>query len=321
MTDINNNNTFLTLSKNTLSDQGNFFEVETSKTIDGIEMGVLSDGTPFLTQRGLQAFCGLTTNGIISNLSKEWEELHNSNGVFSGKSRLAFLKRVLDEAGYHEKKLYINTKFKGIEVYAYPGVVCMAILEYYAFETEQPIEIAIKRYRNLSKYSFRLFVYNLVGYTPKTDREEKWKYFLDRIDLNYDNPPPGYFSIFQEMTKLTHALIKNELTVNDKTIPDISAGMCWGKEWKEKGLEKEYGERIQYQHNYPDYYPQAMSNPQHPWAYPEKVLPYFREWFRSNYLQKKFPQYLRTKMPALASDEKMSNAIKSLCSPENKTYN
>lgn len=103
MTDINNNNTFLTLSKNTFPDQGNLFEVETSKTIDGIEMGVLSDGTPFLTQRGLQAFCGLTTNGIISNLSKEWEELHNSNGVFSGKSRLAFLKKFWMKPGTTRK--------------------------------------------------------------------------------------------------------------------------------------------------------------------------------------------------------------------------
>ena len=44
--------------------QGNLFEIETTRTIEGIEMGVFSDGTPFLSQRGLQALCGLTANGI-----------------------------------------------------------------------------------------------------------------------------------------------------------------------------------------------------------------------------------------------------------------
>lgn len=47
--------------------QGELFEIETTRTIDGIEMGVFSDGTPFLSQRGVQALCGLTTNGIITH--------------------------------------------------------------------------------------------------------------------------------------------------------------------------------------------------------------------------------------------------------------
>lgn len=279
--------------------QGELFEIETTRTIDGIEMGVFSDGTPFLSQRGVQALCGLTTNGIISNLSKEWENFYNNDFEISKRPRLSFIKKILDENGYTSPSLYIRKKFNDNDIYAYPDTVCMAILEYYAFECENPVKVAIDRYRMLAKKSFRDFVYTLVGYIPKTEELDKWKYFLDRVDLNFNNPPEGYFSIFQEMVKPIHALISNGLIVNDKTIPDASTGKCWGIEWEEKELFKKFGKRIKYVHNYPSYYPQALSNPQHPWAYPDEALPYFRKWFREIYIPSKFPSYLERKVKNL----------------------
>ena len=53
------------------------------------------------------------------------------------------------------------------------------------------------------------------------------------------------------------------------------------------------------EHNYPSYYPQAESNPQTPWAYPDAALPQFRRWFRNEYLLTKFPPYILSKAKLL----------------------
>jgi hypothetical protein len=47
--------------------------VDKQTEIQGIEMGVLSDGTPFLTQRGLARLCGVQ-NAHIGTIGTEWDE-------------------------------------------------------------------------------------------------------------------------------------------------------------------------------------------------------------------------------------------------------
>src|ERR1700690_2086657 len=47
--------------------------IEKQIEIDGVGMGVLSDGTPFLTGRGLARLCGIT-HAQIQRLSVEWIE-------------------------------------------------------------------------------------------------------------------------------------------------------------------------------------------------------------------------------------------------------
>jgi hypothetical protein len=61
------------------------------------------------------------------------------------------------------------------------------------------------------------------------------------------------------------------------------------------GLELVYGERIQYEHNYPDYFPQAASNPQPSYCYPDAALGEFRRWMREVYLPDRMPAYLKSK--------------------------
>jgi hypothetical protein len=41
--------------------------------IDGIGMGVLSDGTPFLTGRGLARLCGIT-HRQVQDIATEWDD-------------------------------------------------------------------------------------------------------------------------------------------------------------------------------------------------------------------------------------------------------
>jgi hypothetical protein len=66
--------------------------------------------------------------------------------------------------------------------------------------------------------------------------------------------------------------------------------------WNSESLEILYGERIKYEHNYPIYFPQAASNPQQPYCYPDEALGEFRKWVRESYIPKQMPQYLEQKI-------------------------
>ena len=78
-------------------------------------------------------------------------------------------------------------------------------------------------------------------------------------------------------------------------------GIHWAKHWKTAELENVYSPRIKYEHNYPDYFPQALSNPQESNCYPESALGEFRRWFREVYIGAgKFEAYLTTKVKAKA---------------------
>jgi hypothetical protein len=50
-------------------------------------------------------------------------------------------------------------------------------------------------------------------------------------------------------------------------------------------------------HNFPEYFPQAKSNPQPAWCYPEAALAEFRRWMRENYIgDGKFTTYINNKI-------------------------
>jgi hypothetical protein len=272
--------------------------IEIQKDINGIEMGVLENGIPYLTQRGLSGVTGVTRS-VIQTITKEWEDHHGD--VILGKDRISFFKQYLFSKGFTEPKLHLETVQYGTVHYAYPDVVCMAFLEYYAFESKTDNTTALENYRKFAAFGLRRFIYESLQYTPS----DKWKYHHDRVSLLKDSAPIGHFTIFQEITGLIVDLISADLTVNHKTVPDISVGQAWAKYWNESNLEAQFGKRIPYEHNYPSYYPQAMSNPQKPNAYPDAALPIFRQWFRQVYLLTKFPKYILTKanlLPGGASE-------------------
>lgn len=168
----------------------------------------------------------------------------------------------------------------------------MAVLEYYAFDAPVKIEKALQSYRTLSRAGFRFFIYQSVGYNPQHEKLDKWRHYHDRVDLLQDKVPSGYFCVFKEISGMIVSLIRNDVPINDKVIPDISVGLTWANKWKNEGLDSKYGDRIDYKHFYPDYYPQFLSNPQEAKAYPNEALAEFRKWFEHEYIQSKFPQYL-----------------------------
>ncbi|MGD0770870.1 MAG: hypothetical protein ABSB42_22025 [Tepidisphaeraceae bacterium] len=257
--------------------------VDKEKEIDGVGMGVLSDGTAFLTGRGLARLCGVS-NARIVELGQNWSTA-TTNAMVEG------VKKILQDKGLKGDKPYIEVRRRSGSFYAYSDAVCLAVLEYYAFD--QPTDEAKKNFRLLAGKALHDFIYIQVGYDPSNHVPEVWRQFHDRISLTYNSVPPGYFSVFKEIADVIVHLGQNGLKIDSSFVPDISVGIHWGKHWEDSDLKKMYGDRIKFEHNYPNYFPQARSNPQLPWCYPEMSLGEFKRWLRETYIKGgKFEKYL-----------------------------
>ncbi|MBS7777670.1 hypothetical protein [Acidovorax sp. CCYZU-2555] len=269
--------------------QGLLFPV-TEVEFDGVAMGVLSDGTPYLHLRGLARLCGVDS-GMLSRLTSNWSEERT-------KPRGARINELLAEQNFFGNTLHVLTVGPSGEVPVYTDAVCMALLEYYAFDAKQGSpEVAQRNFRLLARKSFRQFIYDGCGYKPEAEKNALWQNFHDRVSLNFDSVPEGYFSVFKQIADLIVSLGQRGLHIHKKFVPDISVGQCWSAYWKTIDGSSIYGQRIHYKHNYPEYYPQAASNPQEPWCYPEMALGEFQKWFRENYVKGgRLKNYLHTKV-------------------------
>lgn len=111
--------------------------VEVERNVDGIEMGILQNGLPYLTQSGLSKAIGIGQS-TLSKITKEWREAHSDPVMPRRDSRLGYLKEYLHKERFSEPELYIEVEVENATHYAYPSVVCMALIEYYAFESHPP---------------------------------------------------------------------------------------------------------------------------------------------------------------------------------------
>jgi hypothetical protein len=261
-------------------------EVLTSKEVDGLEMGVFKNGIPFLTARALAKVSGVAHTSIL-RLSESWQE---EGGALRG-GKMA---EILAGNGFDGDALYVRTKQGAQTILAFPDNVCMAILEYYAFEAGRHCtEEAKNNFRILARKSLREFIYRMTGYDPNNVVPPNWKHFHDRMLLN--PVPSSYFSVFREIADIVIASIREGLMVNHSTVPDISVGQAWGVYWKANDLEEKYGPRTKHPHIYPDYFPQSQANIE-AFIYPLVALGEFREWMQVEYLVQKFPNYLKGKV-------------------------
>ncbi len=234
------------------------FEVEKQAEVNGIEMGVLSDGTPYLTERGLAKLCGIHRK-VLNMFAANWM-------IEQNKPRGRQIRELLDKSGYYDDTLFIKFVHNRVEVNAYIEPVCLAILEYYAFLAEERRQEAQDAFRSMARITFRAFVYTSVGYEPKLI--DCWRYYHDRVDLTKNSVPAGYFCVFHEIASLLIPMITGGIKVDNRTVPDISVGQHWADHWKKNDLAANFGQRIDFDHNYPDYFPQSASNPQPAKAYP-----------------------------------------------------
>lgn len=269
--------------------QLDLLRIEKETEIDGIGMGVLSDGTPYLTGRGLARLCGINA-GRISEMQRTW----TSAGPESMTGRV---QQLLEEKGIIFERPYIEVTGKGGTFYAYPDSLCLAVLEYYAFDANVPTNEARRNFRLLAGKALAEFIFTQVGYDPTSAVSDRWRQFHDRVALAYNAVPRGYFSIFKEIADMVVTLGQAGLHIDEKFVPDISVGTQWAKYWCENDLATKCGDRVKYDHNYPDYFPQSLSNPQEAWCYPEKALGEFRKWMREVYIdQGKFKNYIMEKV-------------------------
>ena len=268
-------------------------QIQKQIEIDGVGMGVLTDGTPFLTGRGLARLCGVDSSRI-SEIAADW----NSQ---TPKPITAKIKKILQDRGLSiPEHPYIEIKQRSGLFHAYADVVCLAALEYYAFDAGSAVrEQAQKNYRILAGKALHDFIYTQVGYDPNHNIPAAWAQFHARVSLTYNSVPLGYFSIFKEIADMIVTLGEAGLHIDSTFVPDISVGSAWSKHWKDNKLDETYGARRKWEHNYPEIFPQAKSNPQDAWCYPDAALAEFRRWTREEYIgEGKFSKYINTKIKA-----------------------
>ena len=267
--------------------------VDRQAEVQGVGMGVLSDGTPFLTQRGLARLCGVQ-NAHIGTIGTDWNEA-------AQKQRISTIRDLLSSRGAVPDSPYIQVSDGSRTLYAYPDFVCLAVLEYYSFDAGANCkQEARKNYRLLAGRALQDFIYAQVGYDPDNAIPDVWRQFHDRVSLTYNAVPRGYFCVFKEISDMIVTLGQAGLHITSSFVPDISVGKTWSKHWKACELSAKYGERQKFLHNYPSYFPHSFSNPQQSWCYPEHALGEFRCWFREVYVgEGKFANYVSSKVKSL----------------------
>ncbi|MDP8797523.1 hypothetical protein QZQ15_05865 [Serratia marcescens] len=264
---------------------------EVEVTVDGIPMGVLNDGTPYLTLYGLAKLCGIDDTPLRV-FTTNWE-------TEKSKPRGSKVAAYLELRGHRNvKELFTRTVNKsGIETHAYPDYVCMSILQYYAFDaTGFDNSHARNTFVRLADYTLKRMIYEQSGYAPnQAVVSSSWNVFQQRILAN-DSIPIGYFSIFREMADLTVRLINSEFKLDPHSIPDISVGQRWATYWKSNKLAEVHGERTLHPHNYPDDFPQSKGAQKEAYIYPNSALGIFRDWLYTTYVNIHLKTYLANKV-------------------------
>jgi hypothetical protein len=170
------------------------------------------------------------------------------------------------------------------------------VLEYYAFDAGANCQVEARdNFRTLAGSKLREMIYNQVGYDPSgTKRFAKWH---ERIALNYQSAPKGYFHVFNEAHTIVYEMILAGAPIGEKVVVDISIGQHWSKFWADNGMCGTYGARKRYPHRYPESHPQSKSNPQESWCYPVSALGEYRCWLQDTYIEGgKFSSYLKGKV-------------------------
>ncbi|SDG77427.1 hypothetical protein [Roseospirillum parvum] len=261
--------------------------IDKETEVSGIGMGVLSDGTPYLNQRGLAALCGVM-NAHIGTISSQWNE---------EKPRIKAIKSILEKSGLHAERPHVEVPYKNVKHLCYPAEICLAILEYYAFDAGVNCqEEARDNFRLLAGSKLKELIYSQVGYNPSGANTEPLRKWHERIEMNFHSAPRGYFSILNEAHTIIYELIMAGADVGERTVPDGSIGKCWAQHWKDNNLTARFGERGLFPHRYPDDHPQSKSNPQMANCYPLEALGEYRRWLQEEYLEGgRFATYLRRK--------------------------
>jgi hypothetical protein len=142
----------------------------------------------------------------------------------------------------------------------------------------------------------RVYLHSLAGYTVSSRPGEPYWYKRLKQYRKDNAVPNGYFSIYEETLGLVADLEEAGCVLPDNAVPDISIGMHWANHLKDQGVVID--EICVY---YPHTYPGDDGRGTRPCkAYPESMLPTFRQWFRDTYKPRKLPEYVnRSQRPLI----------------------
>ena len=276
--------------------------IVTEVEADGVGMGVLSNGAPYLTGRGLARLCGVDHSTIIK-ITNDWQEV-------PPKKRVTTIKQSIREMDGDDTYAFLPVHRGGTIYHAFPENVCMAVLEYYALDSSASNDHAKKAYRVLARKGFVDFVYEQVGLSRGASiRDFSTKQFMDRIGSVYGSVPEGFFCVFEEIADMFAAFIAQDVKIDSSFVPDISVGKAWSKYWKDENLDAVYGRRERFLHQYPSYYPQSAAGPQEAFCYPEDALGDFNRWKREVYRKTNLPVYLQGKVKSGSLPTSQATAI------------
>lgn len=280
------------------------------REVGGIEMGVLDNGMPYLTQAGLAALAGVSDR-VIRSITTDYAAAHGSEII--GTDRISKIRTTLLEQGFDEAELALTVKKGGQTQRAYPELVCIAILEYYALDADDPKQPAKDSYRRFARYGLDKFIYDALGYRRISDRD---MYDARAMRSASSDIPEGHWIVFHEIVSLQLELMGGGFPVNEHTMPDLSVSGTWGRHWADCGGDNVFGARVQVPYYYPEVFPQHRANPHLVWCYPDEALPEFRRWLREVYLPIKFPPYLRKKASILTGGLDEADAIAARLNPK-----
>ncbi|AMY04131.1 hypothetical protein A4R29_31115 (plasmid) [Mesorhizobium ciceri biovar biserrulae] len=119
--------------------------IEVEKDVNGIEMGVLENGMAYLTQSGLSP--SVARHGLPSKRSPRSGK--TNFGLDLQRGRSLYFSDYLRQAGYDEPTLFMEIQRNGSTHYAYPELVCMAFIEFFAFEAQRANDTALLNFRKL----------------------------------------------------------------------------------------------------------------------------------------------------------------------------
>jgi hypothetical protein len=260
-----------------------------------IEVGVLRDGTPFLSGRGLARACGISNSTLVG-----WGELTPQAGDRHRAGKMADL---LATYGYQGDRFFFrlenSIKLRGKAVVsAYPYQVCMAFLDYYAFEANK--EEARNSLRILSEKQLMRFIYEAMGYTPPTAvlapvHPVQTPPTVDTTPVKVN--PKDYFGLEQAISRGKLRSLLAGLPYDSAIATYLNLEKAWSRYWHIQKLGEQYGRRVPRprQDEY-DVSLLLLNGTMKTYLYPVSALSEFKRWLNWHYIPERFPSYLQRKM-------------------------
>ncbi|MDA0673529.1 MAG: hypothetical protein O3C67_07470 [Cyanobacteria bacterium] len=255
-----------------------------------IEVGLLRDGTPFLSGRGLAKACGISNSTLVG-----WGELTPQPGE---KYRAGKMANLLASYGYTGDRFFVRVA-SGVamgskpQVSAYPYQVCMAFLDYYAFEAHK--EEARNSLRILSEKQLPQFIYEAIGYpsapsptvVPNAHREPPLRGPI----------PEGYFSVFHLTARGAVRTLPTPSGFPRPLFSYTQIERAWHRYWDIHTLWRDHGPRRTYLRRCLDVVPhRTVDGYVKTYLYPLAALEAFQRWLNWDYIPDRFPSYRQRKL-------------------------